>query len=166
MKIGTVFNGLAVLLAIVALVLALVVLFSDPSTKKSAQATPVDAQKTTVGDMQFEVVTSTAAQELGLSNRPSIPDNYGMLFVFPVAYRYGFWMKDMLVPIDIIWLSDTGDILLIDHSVDPSTYPHAFYPPSPVRYVLETKAGFATQHAWDVGTHVALPAPYGQLDKK
>ncbi|MDB5195042.1 MAG: hypothetical protein JWO84_226 [Parcubacteria group bacterium] len=111
--------------------------------------------------MQFEVVTSQAQQELGLGNRSSIPDNYGMLFVFKDKQRYGFWMKDMLAPIDIIWLSDNGTVLLIDHSVDPATYPHAFYPPVPVRYVLETRAGYAADHGWDAGTEVPLPAPYG-----
>lgn len=112
--------------------------------------------------MQFEIADTQAKQELGLGNRASIPDNYGMLFVFSNAERYGFWMKDMLVPIDIIWLSDTGDILLIDHSVEPSTYPHVFYPPSPVRYVLETRSGWARDSGWDVGTHIPLPAPYGK----
>ena len=53
-------------------------------------------------NMMFEVVTTQAAQERGLGGRATIPDNYGMLFVFPKADRYGFWMKDMLAPIDII----------------------------------------------------------------
>lgn len=111
--------------------------------------------------MRIEVVTDPALQEKGLSNRTSIEDNYGMLFVFKDKDRYGFWMKDMLVPIDIIWLSDNGSILLIDHSVEPSTYPNVFYPPVPVQYVLETRAGYARDHNWDVGTNVPLPSPYG-----
>ncbi|MGE5541181.1 MAG: DUF192 domain-containing protein [Bacillota bacterium] len=112
------------------------------------------------GDMQFEIADTHDKQELGLGNRASIPDNYGMLFVFQKPDRYGFWMKDMLVPIDITWLDTDGSIILIDHSVDPSTYPHAFYPPVPVKYVLETRAGYAKDHNWDVGTKVSLPAPY------
>jgi len=111
--------------------------------------------------MRFEVVTTQAAQERGLGGRASIPENYGMLFVFADDEKVGFWMKDMLAPIDMIWLSDTGTVLGIEDSVSPDTYPQAFYPPQPVKYVLETKAGEARRQGWEVGSHVSLPAPYG-----
>lgn len=111
--------------------------------------------------MQFEVVTTAAAQEQGLGGRTNVPQNYGMLFVFPTDQRVGFWMKDMFVPIDMIWLSDDGTILGVEDSVSPSTYPEAFYPPQPVKYVLETKAGEARRRGWSINTKLALPAPYG-----
>lgn len=111
--------------------------------------------------MRFEPVTTVAAQEQGLGGRADVPENYAMLFVFPKDERIGFWMKDMLVPIDMIWLSDNGSILGIEDSVSPGTYPEAFYPPQPVKYVLETRAGEARRRGWSVGTNVALPAPYG-----
>ncbi len=111
--------------------------------------------------MTFEIADTDAKRSLGLGNRAVIEDNYGMLFVFDTPQRYGFWMKDMLVPIDITWLSDNGTVILIDHSVNPDTYPDIFYPPVSVKYVLETRAGYAADHAWDVGTKINLPAPYG-----
>lgn len=66
-------------------------------------------------------------------------------------------MKDMLVPIDIIWLSDEGAILGIEEAVTPESYPDVFYPPSPVRYVLETRAGEARRMGWEAGTTIILP---------
>jgi uncharacterized membrane protein (UPF0127 family) len=42
-------------------------------------------------------------------------------------------MKDMRVPLDIIWLSDTGDIVHIERSVSPDSYPRVFYPGTPAR---------------------------------
>jgi uncharacterized membrane protein (UPF0127 family) len=105
----------------------------------------------------YEVVTTQAAQEKGLGGRASIPDNYGMLFVFPTDGSPGFWMKDMLVPIDMIWLTDSGTIASITPSVSPNTYPTVFYPPTPIRYVLETRAGFAVEKNWIVGTQISLP---------
>jgi uncharacterized membrane protein (UPF0127 family) len=131
---------------------------SDTQSIKDIPQTATTASTTT---MHFEIADTAVKQELGLGNRSSVPDNYGMLFVFKDKARYGFWMKDMLVPIDITWLSDTGTIILIDHSVNPDTYPRAFYPPVPVKYVLETRAGYAADHGWEVGTQVSLPAPYG-----
>ncbi len=114
----------------------------------------------TEGSMRFEIADTPQTQRKGLGGRTPIPDDYGMLFVFPEKGRYGIWMKDMVEPIDIIWLNDDGSIILINHSVSPSTYPEIFYPPVPVTYVLETRAGYALDHGWEVGTKVALPAPY------
>ncbi len=118
------------------------------------------ASTTEVNGIHFEIVTTPAAQELGLGGRAVIPDNYGMLFVFPEDEMPGFWMKDMLAPIDMIWLTDAGAIASITPSVLPSTYPEAFYPPTPIRYVLEARAGFAAEKGWGIGTVVALPPPY------
>lgn len=105
----------------------------------------------------IERVTTETARAQGLSGRTNIPSDYGMLFVFPHAGTYSFWMKDMQVPIDIIWLSDTYEIIGIEDSVAPDTYPVAFTPPTPVRYVLETRAGEARARGWGIGTQLSLP---------
>ncbi len=117
---------------------------------------------THVKPMTFDIETTLADQEKGLGGRTNLSEDYGMLFVFDHKGNYGFWMKDMLVPIDIIWLSDNGTIEKIDASVATSTYPEAFYPPSPIKYVLETAAGEASRRGWNIGTIVALPLPYGK----
>jgi len=106
---------------------------------------------------RFEVVDTEEARVQGLSGRTDVPAGYGMLFVFDRPDRYGFWMKDMQVSIDMIWLADNGTILAIDEAVLPDTYPTPFYPPRPVRLVLETRAGEAKAQGWSVGTRIALP---------
>lgn len=105
----------------------------------------------------FEIRDTEAERKQGLSGRTDVPSNYGMLFVFPGKTVPGFWMKDMHVSIDMIWLSDDGTILGIEDSVSPSTYPRTFAPPEPVRYVLETRAGEARAQGWAVGTKIDLP---------
>lgn len=107
--------------------------------------------------MRFELADTPAEREQGLSGRTEIPEDYGMLFVFEEKGLPGFWMKDMLVPIDIIWLADDGTILGIERSVSPSTYPAVFYAPEPVQLVLETRAGHAREAGWDTGTRISLP---------
>lgn len=106
---------------------------------------------------EFEIVASPEARQQGLSGRTSVPGNYGMLFVFDTADRYGFWMKDMLVSIDIIWLANDGTIIAIEDSVSPETYPTPFYPPQAVSFVLETRAGEARTQGWVPGTKLNLP---------
>lgn len=106
--------------------------------------------------LRIEYATSTVAQERGLGGRESIPKDYGMLFVFLLDGKYGFWMKDMLVPIDIFWLDDKGQVVSIAEIVATSSYPNVFYPSVPARYVLETVAGFARAHNVATGTLLLL----------
>ena len=79
-----------------------------------------------------------------------------MLFIFPKDDKYGFWMKDMLVPIDIFWLDSKGHVVSIASGVATSTYPNVFYPAAPARYVLETAAGFAKDNNIATGTSLQL----------
>lgn len=106
--------------------------------------------------LRLEYATTPAARERGLGGRNEIPQNYGMLFVFPKDGSYGFWMKDMLVPIDIFWLNYKGQVVSITTDVAASTYPDVFYPTTPARYVLETAAGFARDHFIKIGTPLLL----------
>ncbi|MFI5260486.1 MAG: DUF192 domain-containing protein [Candidatus Paceibacteria bacterium] len=105
---------------------------------------------------KLDYATTTVSRELGLGGRTSIPSDYGMLFVFLKDDRYGFWMKNTLVPLDMFWLDDKGQVVWIAQDVATSSYPHVFYPAVPARYVLETAAGFATVHGVATGTPLLL----------
>lgn len=107
--------------------------------------------------LQFEVVRTPEAQAKGLGGRTDVPHGYGMLFVFPKEAPLAFWMKDMVVPIDILWLSSNGTILGIEDSVSPDSYPQKFVSPQPVRLVLELRAGESKLREYHVGSRVALP---------
>ena len=106
--------------------------------------------------LNIEYALTEVEREKGLGGRESIESNYGLLFVFPEDQQYGFWMKGMLVPIDIFWLNDQGQVVSSELSVSPASYPHVFYPPERVRYVLEAAAGFAVAHAVATGTPLLL----------
>ena len=106
--------------------------------------------------LNVEFATTTADREKGLGGRAALPNNYGMLFAFPKDSLYGFWMKDMLVPIDIYWLNSQGQVVYMLQDVATSSYPNVFYPTTPARYVLETAAGFARVHHVGVGAALLL----------
>ncbi len=106
--------------------------------------------------LRIELATTTIAIERGLGGRKNVPDGYGMLFVFNKADRYGFWMKDMLVPIDIFWLDENKSVVSFISNVATSTYPNVLYPSAPAFYVLETRAGFAGLHTIATGTPLLL----------
>lgn len=87
-------------------------------------------------------ISDTETQrELGLSGTQPLSDNEGMLFVFQNPDTYGFWMKDMNYPLDIIWIDKHKTIVKIFDEVSPNSYPKIFYPDDPSLYVLEVKSG-------------------------
>lgn len=106
--------------------------------------------------LKLEYATTEAARERGLGGRASVPGDYGMLFVFPQSDRYGFWMKDTLVPLDIFWLDSKGRVVFMARDVATSSYPDVFYPSAPALYVLETAAGFARARGIATGTPLLL----------
>jgi len=87
----------------------------------------------------------------GLSGRMALAPDEGMLFMFPEDGRYGFWMKDMLFSIDILWLSDEGRIVSMVQNLSPETYPKTFEPEQAARSVLELRAGWVKEHGVQLG---------------
>jgi uncharacterized protein len=98
-----------------------------------------------------EIVETAADRSQGLSGRESLEIGKGMLFVFENSGIYGFWMKDMNFPIDIVWIDEERLIVGISHQVEPESYPEVYYPARSVKYVLEIPAGEALSQGLSVG---------------
>jgi len=103
-----------------------------------------------------ETVDTQALLEKGLSGRSLLAPDEGMLFVFQKPDKYGFWMKDMNFPIDIIWISPDFRIVSIEKSVSPSTYPTIFSSKEASLYVLEISAGEADKIGAKIGDMVTF----------
>lgn len=106
--------------------------------------------------IEVQIAQTDSARQKGLSGRRSLDPNTGMLFIFENPDFYGFWMKDMLFAIDIIWLDEDMRIVHIESSVDPTTYPQTFISKVPAKYVLEVLAGFAIQKGLKIGDEAKL----------
>ncbi len=135
--------------------------FLWPATQKSYLAQISHVRHDTVlhfpkGDIDVQLADSASERELGLSYREGLGDNEGMLFVFDTPGKYGFWMKDMNFPIDMVWFSANGQAVYIEENVATSTYPKAFTNSSSAQYVLELGAGEAREHGLYLGTKVDL----------
>ncbi len=103
--------------------------------------------KTFVVDVSDTSYTMTR----GLSDRESLSSDSGMVFIFGTSDKHGFWMKNMLFPIDIIWMDENLVVNHIEKSVSPLSYPKTYYPNSPSLYVLEVKAGESDRLGLKVG---------------
>jgi uncharacterized membrane protein (UPF0127 family) len=79
-----------------------------------------------------------------------------MLFVFDTEGEQCMWMKDTLIPLDMIWLDSSKKVIKIAENVSPETYPKAFCPPSPAMYVIELNSGGVAKNQIQVGDTVGL----------
>lgn len=106
--------------------------------------------------LRLEVARSQTAWERGLMFREALPDNGGMLFIFPRTTYHQIWMRGMEMPIDVLFISAEHEIVSIRTHLPPCTTPQCtvYAPSEPVRYVLEVPAGFVDRYTVGVGDRV------------
>lgn len=99
---------------------------------------------------QVELADEFEEQRVGLMHRPSLPDMTGMVFTYPEPVSTAFWMKNTFIPLDMIWIDETGTIVGITKDVRPmSLTPRPS--PSPVVAVLEIEGGTSDRLGIQVG---------------
>lgn len=99
--------------------------------------------------VRAEIVSSRGKLEKGLGGRKGLCENCGMLFVFPEAGKHAFWMKDMRLPLDIVWIAE-GKIAHIEKNIEADD-PGRYAPEQEADKVLEVNAGMAEKLGWQVG---------------
>lgn len=111
------------------------------------QKLPVEAMLLVGGkQIELEVAKTPQQQQLGLMFRPFLPPNRGMLFPFQPASLVTFWMKNVLIPLDMIFVAD-GTVVQIYHSLPPCYREPCplYHSDTPVDYVIELAGGRAQQ---------------------
>lgn len=102
-----------------------------------------------------ELALDSDSQAQGLMFRESMPENAGMLFMFPETQPLSFWMKNTLIPLDIIYLSEAGEVVHIVTAQPCKVRSCPSYPSvSPAKYVLELNAGRATELGLKAGDNI------------
>lgn len=106
----------------------------------------------------IEIADDDAARQQGLMNRASVPDGTGMLFVFPDSQERTFWMKNVLIPLDMLFIDASGSIVSIAQNVraceaDPCP---VISSERPARYVLELAGGATSRLGLERGGIVEL----------
>jgi uncharacterized membrane protein (UPF0127 family) len=108
--------------------------------------------------VHVEIAATEASREHGLMQRPALPSNQGMVFVFDQPASECFWMKNTPLPLSIAFITQGGTIASIDDMQPFSEDVHC--PPGPILYALEMQQGWFTQHRIKAGQPVqGLPAP-------
>jgi hypothetical protein len=108
-----------------------------------------------------EIADTPARVARGLMFRREVPEGEGMIFVFPGRDLHVFWMKNTLVPLDMIWLDDDGAVVHVEASVPPCRADPcpSYGPPRLSRYVLEVRAGTAAREGLALGDRLRISFP-------
>lgn len=96
----------------------------------------MDKCKITIGNKSYQVSLAKTEEEqmTGLQGVHTLPEDEGVLFVFEEPGEVGFWMKDTLIPLDIIYINDDDEVIAVEEGTpgDETILEHP-----DVKYVLE-----------------------------
>jgi len=107
---------------------------------------------------RVEIADTDATREHGLMDRTHLAADHGMLFVYPRARIRVFWMKDTLIPLDILFFDAHKRLVNVSADTPPcktETCP-TYASRAPTRYVLELNAGVARQLQLQPGARIQL----------
>ena len=104
-----------------------------------------------------EIADSNTERAVGLMNRSSLPEGTGMIFVWSDESYRSFWMKNTLIPLDIIFIDANGTIVDMT-TMQPckSLFCDSYRSKAPAQYVLEVNAGFAEKRGVKIGDKVEI----------
>jgi len=95
----------------------------------------------------IELADTQEKRTLGLMFRDSMPEDHGMLFIFPGETRRSFWMKNTRIALDIFYFDSNLTLVSVAENTPPCRTPECPNYPSdgPAKYVLELNAGKAVE---------------------
>lgn len=99
-----------------------------------------------------ELAKTSAEKSKGLMFRESLEDNRGMLFIYDSDGEYNFWMKNTLIPLDIIWINSEREVVFIKYNAQPcGEICDIIEPKTNSRFVLEINGGLAEELRMNLG---------------
>ncbi len=113
----------------------------------------LDKRDNFLSSIDIEIADNDAKRTQGLMYRDSMAENEGMLFVFPDEDERSFWMKNTIMPLDIIYVNAKNQIITTQKNTGP--YSEDSVPSNgPAKYVVEVNAGFCDRHSVKPGNHI------------
>jgi len=105
---------------------------------------------------EVELARTREEQAQGLMFRQSLSRDKGMLFIFPGEGIYSFWMKNTLIPLDIIWINENKEVVFISENILPCEKDPCplFSSDKKSKYVLEINGGVSKEIGLKVGDKV------------
>lgn len=144
-------NKILILIWILIIFLIGIVIYSKQFNTRSPE---VCINKTC---FSIEIAETDQQRQLGLMFRKELEEKSGMLFVFQHSYPYGFWMKNTLIPLDMIRINDKNEIIDIQQATPCTQDPCPSYvPKSPALYVLELNSWSSEKYWIHIGDKIKI----------
>jgi len=140
---------------------ALLLLVAITATKPSAQTVSTHWGSLTFTNNKnivIEIADTPALRASGLMHRTELGKNLGMFFVYPDQTLQGVWMKNTLLALDVIFISDDGKIVSILENLLPCRHdPCPVYTSTAAaQYMLEVRSGFIAEQNIKIGQEVII----------
>ncbi|MCT7952129.1 DUF192 domain-containing protein [Ancylothrix sp. C2] len=129
------------------------------------QSLPISGEVDIKGKIfDLEVARTPEEKAKGLMFREWLPGDQGMLFVYDPPEQASFWMKNTLIPLDMIFTKNSKVIYTVENAQPCKSTPcTTFAPPAPVDGVIELNAGWLKKLGLKVGDKVIV-SEYGEFD--
>ena len=122
------------------------------SAAAQAQQLPEVALSVNGHKLTAEVAHTDPARAQGLMHRRMLPENRGMLFVFPSAAQHAMWMMNTYIPLSVAFIDERGAIINIE-DMKPHTQ-DAHPAAKPAKYALEMNRGWFSKRGIKPGARV------------
>lgn len=123
--------------------------------RKDTEIYLIKATGDTLANISIEIADDDYERETGLMYRESMETDQGMLFVFPNEEERGFFMKNTLIPLDLVYFNRDSTAISLHPDAQPmdeTTMPSN----GPAQFVLEVNAGLLEQWEFEVGDRFSL----------
>ena len=121
--------------------------------KKEGELTFTDSLGNAKIKIDLEIADNEYERQLGLMNRKSMEENQGMLFIFQHERMQSFWMRNTLIPLDMMFVNKENKIITI-HKNTKTLSAQSYPSTGPAIYVVEVIGGFTDKYKIVVGDKI------------
>jgi uncharacterized membrane protein (UPF0127 family) len=149
------------------IVIALVIIFMSKKTenhtsastaapmfKKQGELTLTKSNDKPIVSIDIEIADDESKREIGMMGRPVMGEREGMLFIFEEEQMASFWMKNCILPLDMIFINKLGEIITIHKNTSPFSE-QTYAATGLTLFVLEVNAGFTDKYGIKEGDRIS-----------
>lgn len=127
---------------------------TQPKFAKEGELLFLKPDGSVIVKVNIEIADNDAERQMGLMNRSFMNNSQAMLFIFDKEEPQAFWMKNTIIPLDILYVNSNKEIVSIAANTEPfseKSLPSA----GPAIYVVEVNAGFCDQYGISAGYKIS-----------
>ncbi len=123
---------------------------NSPVFTKQGELTLTDDKGNSIISIDIEIADNDSRREIGLMGRAEMAERQGMLFVFEEEHYESFWMRNTILPLDMVFIDKQGRIITIHKNTKPFSDEN-YSSTGLTLFVLEVNAGFTDKYGIKVG---------------